>query len=110
MPRLSIYLLGSFLAAFEEINKPVSFRTEKERALLAFLAVESDRGHTRDVLAEMFWPDRPEGIARTNLRQALAGIRQAIGDRDSDTPFLEVTDETIRFNPARPHWLDTQAF
>jgi molecular chaperone HtpG len=87
-----------------------TLRTAKERALLSYLTVESDRSHTREVLAELLWPEKPEGVARTNLRQALLGVRRAIGDRDLTKPYLNVDDETIQFNRNQPYWIDTDAF
>jgi molecular chaperone HtpG len=110
MSPLSISLLGQFQLDLDNQNITDTLRTAKERALLAYLVVESDRSHTRETLAELLWPDKPEGVARTNLRQALLGVRRAIGDRDIDKPYLKVDDETILFNRYQPYWLDTDAF
>ena len=50
MPHLSLSLLGSFQAALDGL--PVTgFKSNKERALLAYLAVEADRPHRREMLA-----------------------------------------------------------
>jgi len=47
MARLTIHLLGAFHAAVDGV--PVSgFESEKVRALLAYLAVDSDRDHRRE--------------------------------------------------------------
>jgi molecular chaperone HtpG len=85
-------------------------RTEKERALLAYLVVESGHTHTRENLAELLWPERVESVARTSLRQALLGVRRAIGDRDNTEPFLYTDDEKIQFTCNQPYRLDTEAF
>ena len=61
---------------------------QKACALLFFLAVESDHAHQREALAEMFWPEKPEGYGRNSLKQTLALLRGALGDRDLDDPFL----------------------
>lgn len=110
MAPLSISLLGLFQLELENQNITDTLRTAKERALLAYLTVESDRSHTREFLAELLWPEKPEGVARTNLRQALLGVRRAIGDRDLAKPYLKVDDETIQFNHDKPYWLDTETF
>jgi diguanylate cyclase (GGDEF)-like protein/PAS domain S-box-containing protein len=110
MPQLSIYLLGPLQVRLGDVSITRAFRTEKERALLAFLAVEGARSHSRDVLAELFWPDRPEGVGRTNLRQALTGLRKTLGDRQHEMPLLLADDESIRINPDREIWLDVAAF
>ena len=56
-------------------------RVGEVRALLAYLAVEADRPHPREMLAGLFWPDWPEPFALANLRYALANLRESIGDR-----------------------------
>jgi molecular chaperone HtpG len=110
MSPLSISLLGLFQLELDNQNISDTLRTAKERALLAYLTVESDRSHTREALAELLWPEKPEGVARTNLRQALLGVRRAIGDRDLSKPYLVVDDETIQFNRDQHYWTDTEAF
>ena len=79
------------------------------RALLAYLVVEAAQPHRREALAELFWPERPEGVARDNLRQALSNLRTAIGDRKATPPFLWITHEEVQFNPHSAHWLDVAA-
>ncbi len=111
MARLSLSLLGAFRVSLD--SKPVTaFESDKVRALLAFLAVESERPHRRESLAGLLWPERPERVARQNLSQALSNLRRAIGDRDAyaDPPFLVVSHQTLQFNPSSDHWLDVKAF
>jgi len=109
MTRLSLTLLGAFQATLD--GEPVTgFESDKVRALLAYLALETDRPHRRDELAEMFWPDRPPGVARNNLKQALANLRKVIGDREAAPPFLWVSRAELQFNPDGAHWLDVDHF
>lgn len=110
MARVSIYLLGNFQVRVEDQWITRKFRTDKERALLAYLAQEGERPISRETLAELFWPDRLEGIGRTNLRQALLGVRKAIGDIGSEQPLLLINDENIQLNRKASFWLDTTAF
>ncbi|NIO72251.1 MAG: tetratricopeptide repeat protein, partial [Anaerolineae bacterium] len=109
MAHLLLSLLGPFQVTLD--GEPVtSFESDKVRALLAYLAVEADRPHHREVLAGLLWPDWPDRAARTNLRNALANLRKAIGDRQATPPFLLITRETIQFNTASDYWLDVTAF
>ena len=110
MARLSIYLLGTFQVRLKDQFVTHILRTEKERLLLAYLALEQGRSHPRAALAQLFWPDRTEPVARTNLRQALMGVRQTIGDRVATSPFLTLVEESIEFNPPYPYWIDAIAF
>ena len=85
-------------------------RAEKARALLFFIAVESDTSHRRDALAEMFWPEKPEGFGRNSLKQALATIRKALGDRNSKEPYLLANNQEVHFNAGSPYEVDVLEF
>jgi DNA-binding SARP family transcriptional activator len=105
MNHLTIALLGTFQVSLNG-SLVVSFESDKERALLAYLALEPDRPHRREMLAGLLWPDFSERAARTNLRHALANLRRAIGDHLTMPPFLLTTPQTIQFNIDSDHWLD----
>ena len=110
MTALSIYMLGQLQIRIDDRDITKELRTDKERALLVFLIVETVRAHSREKLAEMFWPEREEGVARTNLRQALSGLRRALGDQESQAPVLMINNETVRVNPERIVWVDLKSF
>ncbi|MBN1887983.1 MAG: winged helix-turn-helix domain-containing protein [Thermoflexales bacterium] len=108
MAHLSIHLMGSLRVSLD--GEPVTgFESNKVRALLAYLAVEANRPHSRDSLLGLLWPDQAERAARRNLAQALFNLRQAIHDK-ADVPFLHVSREAIQFNPDSDYWLDVSAF
>jgi len=109
MGHLDVRLFGPFQVTLD--GKPITgFRSDKVRALLAFLFTERAGPHRREKLAGMLWPDWPESSARANLRRALANLRSAISDHDSTPPFLAVTPQTIAFNTASDAWVDVVAF
>jgi predicted ATPase/DNA-binding SARP family transcriptional activator len=91
-------------------GEATGFESDKVRALLVYLAVESEGPHRREKLAGLLWPDWPERSARNNLRHALAVLRTAIGDREASPPFLHVTRQTVQFNAASDAWVDAAAF
>lgn len=109
MASLSLALLGPPLV--QRDARPVDgFESARVRALLFFLAVEADRPHQRDALAGLFWPEQPDQVARSNLRQALANLRQALGDHEATPPFLLITRTTLQFNQASDAELDLARF
>jgi DNA-binding SARP family transcriptional activator len=109
MAHLSLSLLGPFQVTLD--GQPVAgFKSNKVRALLAYLAVEADRPHRREVLAGLLWPDWPDRDALSNLRYALSNLRRVIGDRTAEPPFLQITRDTLQFNTASDYWLDVTAF
>ena len=86
--KLFIYLFGPFqVMQGNQLN--AQFKSNKVRALLAYLAAESNRQHSRGTLAGLLWPEWPEKEARSNLRYALSDLRTAIGDRNAAPPFFE---------------------
>lgn len=109
MPHLSLGLLGAFEATLD--GKPIAgFATNKVRALLIYLAVESERPHPRESLIGLLWGELPNQAAFGNLRYALSNLRRAIGDRLADPPFLLIARHTIQFNPISDYELDVNAW
>jgi DNA-binding SARP family transcriptional activator len=109
MAHLELSLLGSFQVLLD--GQPViGFKSNKVRALLAYLVVEADRPHRRESLAGLLWPDWPDRDALSNLRYALSDLRGVIGDREAEPPFLLITRDTIQFNLSSNSWLDVRCF
>jgi DNA-binding SARP family transcriptional activator len=109
MSRLAITLLGSYRVTLDGLPL-TTFATDKVRALLAYLAVESGRPLRREALASLLWPDRPRTLAYTNLRQALYHLRRALNDGPTSPPHLLTTVKEVQLNPAGDHWLDVEEF
>ena len=109
MARLAIELLGSFQVTLD--GEPLTgFEDDKVRALLAYLAVESDRPHRRESLAALLWPERPEGNAGRSLNQALYTLRRALKDRERIAPLIDGSRRTVQFRPSGDSWLDVSEF
>jgi WD40 repeat protein/DNA-binding SARP family transcriptional activator len=106
MARLTLAFLGAFQASIDAL--PLQLRSARLQALLAYLALEAVRPHTREALAALFWPDESDQVAKQNLRQALYQLRQLLGEQAE--PFLLVTRDTVQFNPAGSCALDVSAF
>ena len=98
MTQLRLNLLGEFQVRLD--GQPVQlFGTQKARALLAYLMMESSQAHSREHLACLLWPDQPEERARHSLRQALSALRSVLGESDDSSGFLLIERESVRFNP-----------
>jgi DNA-binding SARP family transcriptional activator len=106
---LRINLLGGFL--LEEGRRalpPIPSRAA--RSLFAYLTVNRDRRHTRDLLAGLFWPDLPEAKARRRLSQALWQVQDVLTETSAGEPYLLTTADAVVFNSAAPFWLDVDQF
>ena len=106
--KLSVSVLGPFKA---EINGALlhGFRSNKVRALLAYLLVESQRPWPRPLLADLLWPGLPERAAQSDLRNALTNLRDITGDRQREIPLLLISHNTIQYNQKSDSWLDVAA-
>jgi DNA-binding SARP family transcriptional activator len=111
--RLELCLLGSFQATLD--GDPVAvLRSDRTRALLAYLAVEADRTHRREALAALLWGESSDKAARASLRVSLHNLRQflepltaPVGDR----PILTVTRQSVSFHSdSTICWLDVAEF
>ena len=71
-------LLGSF-----DLRQPdggaIDLPGQKDRALLAFLAIRPGVAHARERLASLLWGDHGEAQARDSLKHALTRLRQSLG-------------------------------
>lgn len=109
MPFLSISMLGSLDVTLDG-KRVDGFEYNKVKALLAYLTIESERPHHREILAEILWPERPAQMARNSLRQALSILRNVINDRSADIPYLSISRDTVQFNKRSDYWLDVNVF
>lgn len=109
MSHLAISLLGSFQVIYhgEIITK---FASDKVRALLSFLFVESEYPHRREKLAGLLWPESPERLALQSLSQAVYNLRNAIRDHIANPPFLLINRKSLQINPQGDYWLDVGKF
>lgn len=101
---MRIRLLGTFEVVLGE-RTVQAFRSDKTRALLAYLAVEADRPHRREALAELMWPDQPRINGLTSLRQALCCLRHCL-HRDGEPPLLVTTPHDVHVSCQSRYWLD----
>src|SRR5215469_10715790 len=71
---------------------------QKERALLAFLALPPGMNHSRDKLASLLWSDRRDPQARDSLKHALTRLRQFL--QSADSPAIIADRQSVRLDPA----------
>ncbi|MDH5517730.1 MAG: hypothetical protein OEY36_07915 [Gammaproteobacteria bacterium] len=78
MTTLQLSLMGAIETSANNQNIVLSYN--KLQGLLAILAMSADKPLSRDMLADLFWPDMPEKNAKENLRRALYNLKSALGD------------------------------
>ena len=110
MSTLSLSFFGAFQTTLDG-QLIQHFRSTNVQGLLVYLALQAERPFSRDVLATLFWPDEPEKIARTNLRQSIYQLRKTLKDTGKkERPYFLVTRQNIQFNPDTEYQLDVHQF
>jgi predicted ATPase/DNA-binding SARP family transcriptional activator len=106
VPTLRIRLLGDFHLMLDDqvITSVISPRVQ---SLLAYLVLHSQTPLSRQRLAFLFWPDSTEDQARTNLRQTLHLLRQALPD---SSHFFQSDGQMVQWLPNSPFTLDVAEF
>ncbi|RMD64942.1 hypothetical protein D6833_03650, partial [Candidatus Parcubacteria bacterium] len=97
---LHLSLLGPFYATLDGRPLP-GFKSNKVRALLAFLGVERRRPHQRIDLATLLWPNMSDAAALRNLRYALANLRRVLDDAARPSPFLHIDRHAVQLDLAQ---------
>ena len=77
MKRLKLHLLGTFQLVLAG-DLVTDFRSDKARALLAYLALEGHQPQRRETLASLLWGESPARNARASLRVALSQLRRQL--------------------------------
>jgi predicted ATPase/DNA-binding SARP family transcriptional activator len=107
MSHLQLSLLGAFRLQLGE-KQVTSFYSTKVQALLAYLAVESGRRHTRATLSALLWPESSQVDANRSLRQALFQLNRILDN--PRTGVIVVSRQTVHFRAGNHAWLDIDEF
>jgi len=94
-------LFGTF--RLERETQPIQLLTRKVKSLFAFLALHPEP-QSREKLATLFWGDFTDEPARASLRNALAAIRQSLGNDIlfTDRGTVQLDQESL--------WIDVKVF
>lgn len=84
-------------------------RMQRPLTLLAYLAAESDRPHSREQVATLFWPDVTTSASLRNLRQLLYRLRRMLQDDRVEPSHIHNDSQTLQFNTESSAWVDVIA-
>jgi predicted ATPase/DNA-binding SARP family transcriptional activator len=104
---MTLELLGTLRLIEGGREAQRAIESDNGRALLAYLALEADRPHTRSALAGLLWPDEAEATARHNLAQALFNLRRALHDQRGAQPIIIADRTTLQWNSESSVSVDT---
>jgi DNA-binding SARP family transcriptional activator len=98
-----VRLLGR--VGIERDKLPSPTPPAKALELLAYLLLHRDRGHTREELAALLWPDASTALARKYLRQTLWQLQSALA-----AELLLPSSGWVRIDTEADWWLDVDVF
>ena len=102
MSSLRLQLFGPF-QVWRDGTLITDFRSDKVRALLAYLVIERERAVTRTELIALLWPGYASQSARSSLRVALSNLRQIL----DGLALLHVTRSALQFlGTSQTVWCD----
>ena len=100
---IRVRLLGR--VTIERDGQPSTDPPAKALELLSFLLLHRDRGHTREELAVLLWPDASTALARKYLRQTLWQLQSALA-----AELLLLNSGWVRIDAGADWWLDVDVF
>jgi predicted ATPase/DNA-binding SARP family transcriptional activator len=107
MPPLQLSFLGAFRLQLDG-TQVTNFYSTKVQALLAYLAVESNRPHTRATLSALLWPESSQVDANRSLRQALFQLNRMVDN--PRTGVIAASRQSVQFRAGNHAWLDIDEF
>jgi predicted ATPase/DNA-binding SARP family transcriptional activator len=103
---LDIQLLGDLRITAAGVPL-MTVQSARLQSLLAYLLVHRGAPQSRQQMAYRFWADSSDTQARTNLRNALFQLRNALPDADA---YLHVDTQSIQWRIDAPYRLDLAEF
>ncbi|HEY3066056.1 MAG TPA: AAA family ATPase [Methylomirabilota bacterium] len=91
--RLELSLLGGWGARLAP-DRPVTLRSRKAQALLAYLAIRAGEPHTRQKLMTLLWGECEDRLAGQSLRRALYLIRGALAGAEGG--ILDAAGDAVK--------------
>jgi WD40 repeat protein len=103
--RIKLFVLGEFQLLIDG-QRCEKFRSEKARAMLAFLTQQGDLPVRRSVLANLFWHGYQSSSALASVRVTLTNLRQLLAPFD----LIRCTARTVQIVSSHPDfWCDALA-
>lgn len=98
-----VHLFGGLWV--EAAGRRVALPGGKAASLLAFLALNQGKIHTREQLIELLWPDSEPAAGRRRLSAILYRLNQALGPG-----WIQTEGPQVHFAPASEIWVDAATF
>ena len=95
MSALRLSLFGPFDCR-DASGASIALRSRKAEAIIAYLAINRDRNHSRESLAALVWGDKADAQARANLRKTLSRMRRVLPDGGASVLATDASHVALR--------------
>jgi len=105
---VSVHLLGPMNVVIDDV--PVAeWSSTRTRSLFGYLLTHRQPWPAREVLMDVFWPEKSPKASRNSLNVALHGLRSVLREA-KDVPVIIYSGGTYRLHPDVHLWLDVEEF
>lgn len=109
MSLLRITLFGRF-SALRDGNRLSNSGSPKVQELFAYLLLNQERPHAREVLASTLWDHCSTAQSRAYLRRLLWQLHHALEPAPNEEHVLLIDSEWVQINADADFWLDVDVF
>jgi DNA-binding SARP family transcriptional activator len=111
MSHLQIALFGCVRVTYDNWQTEIRL-TREIQALLAYLLLQRDRIHSREVLAGIFWGEYPQEKSHGSLNTALWKLKKLLEPKGipAGTYLISNRSHEVGFNRDSQYWLDVEIF
>jgi DNA-binding winged helix-turn-helix (wHTH) protein len=106
---LAVRMLGAFELSIDG-RQVTSWRGQRTRSVMQFLAAHRHRSVSRDELIAAVWPDADEYNRRHRLHQGVYELRSTLRAIDPDCSPVVCLDGGYGINHQVPIWVDVEEF
>jgi DNA-binding SARP family transcriptional activator len=106
---LAIYCFGNCRVYWDDelIDR---WESARGRLIFKYLIAHRATAVSKEVLAELFWPESEPELARRSLHQAIYCLRQTFKRCAPEYHIIKFAHDRYQINPDLPIWVDSEEF
>jgi two-component system LytT family response regulator len=106
---LAIYCFGNCRVYWDD-ELIERWESARGRMIFRYLIAHRATAVSKEVLAELFWPESEPELARRSLHQAIYCLRQTFKRCAPEIQIIKFAHDRYQINPDLPIWVDSDEF
>jgi DNA-binding SARP family transcriptional activator len=107
--RLAVTCFGPFRVTIDD-RTVERWESSRARTIFKYLVVRNAAPVSKELLAELFWPESEPDLARRSLHQAIYCLRQSLKRVAPDLTLIRFADDCYQISPEIGLWVDSEEF